>query len=76
MAEFDDVATKFYVAHSKYHSIIQDENDVVDSEEYLDKEKKRIENFKSSFRDWMQRLENIDPYDHVNVQPNDSISNI
>ena len=76
MAEFDGVATKFYEAHSKYHSIFKDENDIVDSEEYLDKEKERIENFKSSFRDWIQRLENMGPYDHVNVQPSDSISNI
>lgn len=76
MAEFDDVGTKFYVAHSKYHSVIQDEDDMVDSEEYFDKERKRIENFKSSFKDWMRRLENIGSYDNVNVQPSDSISNV
>ena len=55
LAAFAEVATKFYVAHSKYHSIIKDENDIIDSEEYLEKETKRIENFKSSFEDSMQR---------------------
>jgi DNA-binding ferritin-like protein len=75
LAAFADVATKFYSAHLKYHSIIEDENDLVDSEEYLEKERKRIENFKSSFKDWMQRLENKGSSDQVDVQPRDSISN-
>ena len=73
---FVDVASKFYLAHSKYHSLIKDENDLADSEEYLKKEKKRIENFKDSFIDWMHRLENTVPFDQVNVQPSDSISNV
>ncbi len=76
MAEFADVGNKFYVAHSKYHSIIEDENDVVDSKEYLEKESKRIENFKSSFKDWIQRLQIIDSSEQDNVRPSDSISNV
>ena len=35
---FVDVASKFYLAHSKYHLLIKDENDLADSEEYLEKE--------------------------------------
>ena len=73
---FVDVVSKFYLAHSKYHSLIKDENDLADSEEYLEKEKKRIENFKSSFNDWVHRLENAVPFDQVNIQPSDSISNV
>ena len=39
---FVDVASKFYLAHSKYHSFIKDENDLADSEEYFEKEISRI----------------------------------
>ena len=63
------------MAHSKYHSIIKDENDIIDSEEYLEKETQRIENFKSSFKDWMKRLTKSSSANQVNVQPSDSISN-
>ena len=75
LAAFAEVATKFYVAHSKYHSIIKDENDIIDSEEYLEKETQRIENFKSSFKDWMKGLTKSSSADEVNVKPSDSISN-
>ena len=76
LRSFVDVASKFYLAHSRYHSFIKDENDLADSEEYLEKEKKKVENFKGSFIGWVHRLENTVPFAEVNVQPSDSISNV
>ncbi len=32
--EFSDVVASFYTAHSNYHDAIDDEYDVIDSEEY------------------------------------------
>ena len=76
MEAFDDVTLKFYLAQSKYHSLINDENSLADSEEYLEREKKRIENFESSINDWVRKLENMVSSDQVNVRPSDSISNL
>ena len=42
--EFTAVAENFYVACSKYQSAISDEYEVIESEEYLSTERKRIDN--------------------------------
>ncbi len=55
--EFSDVVASFYTAHSNYHDAVDDEYDVIDSEEYLQTEKKRIENFTRTLDDWMTNLE-------------------
>jgi hypothetical protein len=44
--EFEDLSEGFFLAHSAYHSMITDEYDKIDSEEYLQGETNRIENFK------------------------------
>ena len=42
--EFEDMSRGFFVAHSAYHSTISDDYDITDSEEYLQRETKRIDN--------------------------------
>ena len=55
--EFAAVAENLYVACSKYQSAISDEYEVIESEEYLSTEKKRIDNFTPTL---MKRVTDIE----------------
>ena len=77
LKEFVDVAEDFYAAHSRYHSAIcNDEYDVVDSEEYLMTERKRIANFTRTIKEWVLTMESGAILKENEIKPTDSVSNI
>ena len=66
---------KFDAAHSKCHSAIDDEYDIkIDSEEYLETERKRIDNFTRTLEDWIRSLESRSK--EPEVRSSESVSSI
>jgi hypothetical protein len=61
-------------AHSKYHFAIDDEYDKIDSEEYLEIQRKRIGNFTHTLEDWITSLESRSK--EPKVRSGESVSNI
>ena len=72
--EFEDTAKNFYYAHEKYQAVIRNEYDIIDSQEYLETEKMRIDNFSKILEEWLRSVES-QPNTQVQiseVQPTDS----
>ena len=74
--EFADVVNNFYTAHSVYHAMIVDEYDIIDSDEYFQTERKRIENFTRTLEDWLASLESRRVSEEQDVKSTDSVSNV
>jgi chromosome segregation ATPase len=73
--EFNDVVSKFYVAHERYHDTITDEYDLEDSHEYLQIEMRRIENFQRTLEEWITSLSTKHRILDHDVKSDDSVSN-
>ena len=73
--EFSDVANKFYGAHEAYHATIDNEYDIMDSDEYLQAEMKRIENFNRTLEEWVLNFTSTGLKADQEITPNDSASN-
>ena len=74
----EDTTKSFYYAHEKYQALISDEYEIIDSQEYLETEKMRIDNFSRTLEEWLRSVES-QPNTKVQiseVQPTDSASNI
>ena len=76
--EFAEVSNGFFVAHSSYHTMISDEYDKTDSEEYLQTETNRIENFNRTLQEWLNNLEGElrSAIVETDVKSSDSVSNV
>ena len=68
----------FYRAHESYHSARNDDYEIVDSEEYFETEKKRIDNFLRTLEEWLHTFESqqVRLPQESEVRPNDSVSNV
>ena len=74
--EFNDVVNKFNNAHEVYHATLKDEYDLEDSDEYLQIETRRIENFQRTLNDWVASLTTDQPIFEHEVRSGDSASNV
>ena len=74
--EFTDVVNKFYTAHEHYHTTIEDNYDREDSNEYLQIEVQRIQNFQKTLSEWLANFTVEQPTLELEVEPGDSASNV
>ncbi len=76
--EFKNTVEDFYCAHESYHSTISDDYEIMDSQEYFETEKKRIDNFLRTLEEWLHTFESqqIRLPQESEVRPNDSVSNV
>ena len=73
--EFEEVVKKFNVAHAQYHGALNDEIDVVDSDEYFNIETQRIDNFRSTLETWLRKLEAKSRNEEIEIRSNHSVGN-
>ena len=76
--EFLETATHFRGVHSVYHTPLDDEFRIQDSNDYLDSEAQRIENFQQILDKWFTRA-NKELYENVDseiVKPHDPLATL
>ena len=73
--EFNDVANKFYSAHEAYHASIDNEYNIMDSDEYFQAEMKRIENSNQTLEEWVLNFTSKGLKANQEITPSDSPSN-
>ena len=72
--EFDKTIEAFKTAHANYHSMLSDEDEIQDSQDYYESECARIANFQESLHQFITKA-SAENYESE-VRPQDSISNV
>ena len=72
--EFDKTIEAFKTAHANYHSMLSDEDEIQDSQDYYDSECARIANFQETLHQFITKA-SAENYESE-VRPQDSISNV
>lgn len=74
--EFDDVIAIFYAAHDAYHATINNEHELEESDEYLEIETRRIQNFQQTLKEWIKKFTTEQSRSEIEIKSGDSVSNI
>lgn len=69
LMDLEKALEKFQIAHKAFHSILRDEDDILESNDYYDTVMQGISDLKQRALDWKQRSIQFD------IRPEDSVSN-
>ena len=72
--KFNKTMEAFKTAHANYHSMLSDEDEIQDSQDYYESECARIANFQETFNKFITKA-SAENYESE-VRPEDSISNV
>ena len=75
--EFQRIVESFRTAHAAYHALLSNEDDIEDSQDYYERECKRIDAFQVMLDEWLANAVRASHGSADNdIRPEDSVSNV